>query len=174
MRWKIPDSDYLDYLRNTYDSRIPRTEYGTTTFKPFFGELFNIGDIVYLTQISHPQPRHYNMRNNKDFFKIYRPSSKKLMTIINLNYMFPIHKSLIADLDYSTIDSHVCFVNEADKLKRINFLSVQLREINKLDLDVKAKDLYFRKYTFPNDVVSLRCLDFKRLEIGCMEYVNNN
>ncbi|MDR2903792.1 MAG: type III toxin-antitoxin system ToxN/AbiQ family toxin [Clostridiales bacterium] len=173
MRWKIPDKTYLDYLRTTYDNRIPKTEYGESTFKPFFGELFNIGEVIYLTQISHPQPRHDTLRNNKDFIKIYRPSSNRLMTIINLNYMFPIHKSLISDLDYSKIGLYMNFANKEDQRKRISFLNIQLREINKLDLAVKAKDLYTHKYTFPDDAVSKRCFDFKKLEAGCLAYIES-
>ncbi len=133
MRWKIPDKEYMDFLRNAYDSRIPNTDYGNSTFKPFFGELFSIGEIVYLTQVSHPQPRHKKLKNNMDFVKIYHPSRKsELMTIINLNYMFPIHRSLVIDLDYAKIDQYVSFSSDDARMKRVSFLSMQLREINKL------------------------------------------
>lgn len=27
-KWKIINKDYLDYLRENYESRIPRTDYG--------------------------------------------------------------------------------------------------------------------------------------------------
>ncbi|MCL2054038.1 MAG: type III toxin-antitoxin system ToxN/AbiQ family toxin [Oscillospiraceae bacterium] len=173
MRWKIPDNKYLDFLREKYEPRIPKTQYGESTFKPFFGDLFSIGEIVYVTQISHPQPRHYKIKNNKDFHKIYHPQSNNLMTIVNLNYMFPIHENLITNLDYLKIDSHIKFSSENEKRKRISFLNIQLKEINKLNLDIKAENLYKHKYEFPDDVISKRCLDFKHLELACLEYMNS-
>jgi len=77
----------------------------------------------------------------------------------------------VKNLDYSAIDEHIVFDDEDSKRKRINFLSIQLREINKLDIDKKAKALYIHKYTFPDDIVSRRCLDFKTLEAACIKYI---
>ncbi len=58
--WVIIDEKYLDFLRAA-EPRIPFSDYGTDKYKPFFGVLFEIGDLVYVTQISHAQPRHMNI-----------------------------------------------------------------------------------------------------------------
>lgn len=76
MRWINVDEQYLDYLRG-YEKRIPFTDYGTDKYKPFFGVLFEIDDLYYVTQVSHAQPRHYKLKENKDFFKIYDPKKSK-------------------------------------------------------------------------------------------------
>ena len=64
MKWYIPDDEFLNYLRNK-ESRVPRTDYGKEKYKPFFGALFEIGELVYITQVSHPKERHYKMKSSK-------------------------------------------------------------------------------------------------------------
>lgn len=68
MRWINVNEQYLDYLRKI-ESRIPRTDYGTGKYKPFFGVLFEVGDLYYITQVSHPQPRHEKMKQQKNYIK---------------------------------------------------------------------------------------------------------
>ena len=63
MKWYTVEEDFLTYLRN-YESRIPNIDYGDDKFKPFFGKLFEIGDLVYITQVSHPKSRHYTIKEN--------------------------------------------------------------------------------------------------------------
>ena len=67
MRWINVNEEYLNYLRTT-ENRIPRTDYGDDKYKPFFGVLFEIDDLYYITQVSHPQARHTNMKQQKDFY----------------------------------------------------------------------------------------------------------
>ena len=70
--WVVVEEAYLDYLRAA-EPRIPFSDYGTDKLKPFFGTLFEVGDLVYVTQVSHPKPRHAKMKNSLDFHKIYVP-----------------------------------------------------------------------------------------------------
>ena len=51
-KWKIINKDYLDYLRENYESRIPRTDYGNDKLKPFFGELMRVGDLAYVSEMT--------------------------------------------------------------------------------------------------------------------------
>ena len=50
MKWCTVEEKYLKYLRS-YEKRIHETNYGISKFKPFFGKLFEIGDLVYITQV---------------------------------------------------------------------------------------------------------------------------
>lgn len=93
----------MDYLRNNYKLRIPHTNYGTDKLKPFFGELFSFDDYVYVTQVSSPKQRHYKMKDSIDFFKV-KHSDGRLISVINLNYMFPVPKDELHDLLYENID----------------------------------------------------------------------
>jgi protein AbiQ len=169
--WKIVNEYYLDYLRDNYESRIPYSNYGEDKYKPFFSPLFKVGELVYITQISHPQKRHYELKRNIDFYKIYHPNDGRLLAVINLNYMFPIHNSLMADLRYKSIENYRSFKDDEEKSKYIDLLKIELEIINKLPLQKNAFKIYNMKYDYPNNYVSQRCFDFKSLEEGCREYL---
>lgn len=168
--WKIINEDYTDYLRNKYESRIPHTDYGADKFKPFFGELFRINDLVYVTQVTSPKPRHYKLKESIDFYKIYKDN--KLISCVNLNYMFPVPKSELIDLKYKNIDNYVTFVSSKERSKYIQLLKYELSVINTLSLEQSASNLYQRKYSKPKDFVSLRCFDFKLLEIAAKKWID--
>lgn len=164
--WKIIDDDYLNYLRNGVESRIPHTDYGTDKMKPFFGALFERGNLVYVTQITSPKQRHYKMKNSLDFHKYY--IGNQLTGVVNLNYMFPVPKDCIKDLDYGNIEEYRSFPNEQSRSKYIKFLKKQLSIIKSLNIEEYAIKVYNRKYDLPDDTISKRCFDFKAIE----EYAN--
>ncbi len=168
--WKIINEDYTDFLRNNYEKRIPMTDYGKDKLKPFFGELFRIDDLVYVTQVTSPKPRHYKLKESVDFYKIYG-TNHNLVSCVNLNYMFPVPEKELSDMKYKNIDNYVSFNSDADKSKYIQLLKYELSVINTLSLEQAALNLYRRKYEKPQDFVSLRCFDFKYLEIGARNWI---
>jgi len=172
MQWKNIDEKFLDWLRSNYDNRVPKTNYGADRFKPFFGNLFAVGDLVYVTQISSPKERHAKVKQSLDFYKIYHPDDDELIAVVNLNYMFPVHKMLMRNLKYSEIDKHRNFDSDDEKSKYIDFLRIELKEINKLGLINASQKIYELKYAKPT--VSQRSFDFKILENACLEYVRVN
>lgn len=170
MKWINVNENYLDYLRQA-ENRIPRTDYGTNRYKPFFGILFEVGDLYYVTQVSHAQPRHYNLKQQKDFYKIFDPKNRnRLIAVINLNYMFPIPKSETSPFKKSEIHTYRTFDSDTEKSKYIDLLDMELSVINSMDIGTKAKSLYDLKYNEPNHVVSKRCIDFKNMEQLAMKY----
>ncbi|MCL2416048.1 MAG: type III toxin-antitoxin system ToxN/AbiQ family toxin [Defluviitaleaceae bacterium] len=171
--FKEVDEKFLKWLRSNHESRIPYTDYGSDAYKPFFGVLFEIGEMVYITQISSPKPRHRALKDLPDFHRIYNPKSNELIGVVNLNFMFPIHKSLIYDLLYEDIHTYRSFSNEKEKSKYIDLMQIQLKEINKLPVAKNAKIIYDLKYYKPKHPVSKRCFDFKKLESACAEYTQN-
>ena len=48
MKWINVNEKYLDYLR-AFEGRIPRTDYGSDKYKPFFCILFETEDFYYIT-----------------------------------------------------------------------------------------------------------------------------
>ena len=163
----------MNYLR-ALESRIPNSDYGANKLKPFFGALFELDELVYVTQVSHPQPRHESMKNNYDFFKIYIPdrnpnSPDRLVAVVNLNYMFPVPKSLIKNLEYRQIEQYRTFKSNHDKTAYIDFLKKEMQAINTMNFEEKAKKVYFLKQNAPYHPVSKRCVDFLQLE----EYAKN-
>ena len=169
MKWVIIDDNYLDYLRKFGDNRIPRSNYGSDKFKPFFGELFKTKDYSYITQITSSKPRLEHLKEDKDFYKIYQ--GNKLIAAINLNYMFPILTTKLVYLNnYDDISKYRTFTSDIEKGKYISLLKYELSEINKKPLTISAKYLYQNKYSYPNNKLAKRCLDFRNLEIICNNY----
>lgn len=146
------DESYLDYLRK-YEHRIPKSNYGTSNLKPFFGKLFEKGDLVYVTQISHAKKRHEKMKNSPDFVKIYLSNKSnadkgRLVAVVNLNYMFPVPKLLIQNLNYANINKHRTFNSQKERSQYIYLLKKELNQINSLNINLTAKNLYNRKIHF--------------------------
>lgn len=165
--WVVVDEKYLNYLRDI-EPKIPYSDYGENKFKPFFGELFEIGDLVYITQVSHPKERHHTMNNAVDFIKLY--DETRLLAVVNLNYMFPVPKHTLNKLEYDSISNLRHFQSLDEKNKYIALLKRELREINKIDIENKSKKVYGIKKSFPNSILAKRCLDFEALEKAAMNY----
>lgn len=170
MKWINVNEEYLDYLREI-EKRIPYTDYGTDKYKPFFGILFEVGDLYYVTQVSHPQGRHNCLKQQKDFYKIFDPKNpKKLIAVINLNYMFPIPKSQTSPFEKKNIHTYRNFKSEEEKSRYIDLLDRELLVINSMDIGTKAIYLYNLKYDKPDDIISKRCIDFKNMERFALAY----
>ena len=171
MKWINVNEEYLDYLRK-YEFRIPYTNYGDDKYKPFFGILFEKDEFYYVTQVSHAQERHKKMKKQPDFFKIFDSEDEsRLLAVVNLNYMFPIPKKDVFDFEKSKIDTYRTFKDDKQKSKYIDLLDRELKSINKLNLSVAAKNLYNKKYKFPESGISKRCIDFKMLEKYGKEWI---
>lgn len=104
------------------------------------------------------------MKANEDFKKIYEPKGNRLIAVVNLNYMFPIPKSIYEKLQYKDIGQHRVFESEKDKSKYINLMKTELKVINKMELDKAARKIYENKYNNPENELSKRCIDFKDME----------
>lgn len=163
MKWVVISEEYLSYLRSI-EPHIPHSEYGKNKFKPFFGVLFENDDLCYVTQVSSVKDRHRKMKQSMDFFKIYEKNTDKLIAVINLNYMFPVPKTEIKDLEYDKIDIHREFYDEKEKSQYIHFLKKEIKLINKMNVETSAKRLYDLKNQHPDNVIAKRCIDFKLLE----------
>lgn len=170
MKWIIVNEEYLNYLREA-EKRIPRTDYGTDKYKPFFGVLYEVDDLYYVTQVSHPQERHNRIKQQKDFFKLFDKNKReRLIAVVNLNYMFPVPKSQTSPFIKKNIHTYRSFKTEKEKSKYIDLLDKEIAIINSMDLGTKAQELYRLKYEKPDDIVSKRCIDFKAMEKMATEY----
>lgn len=172
MKWINVNEKYLDFLR-AFEGRIPRTDYGSDKYKPFFGILFEKEGFYYITQVSHAQPRHLKMKKQPDFFKIYDPQElSRLIAVVNLNYMFPIPKEEVRPFIKKDIHTYRTFKSEKEKSKYIDLLDSEMKMIHTLNLSDAAKDLYEKKYTFPDSRIAQRCLDYKYLEEQAKKWKN--
>jgi protein AbiQ len=173
MNWIILNEEYLDYLRGVED-RIPLTDYGDDKYKPFFGSLFETKDFVYVTQVSSVKKRHYTMTENIDFYKIYDPKNeKRILSVINLNYMFPVPKFETKKIEnYKVIDEVRTFTDDVARSKYIKLLKVELLEINKKNLSENAEKIYINQIHKADSKLAARCFDYKLLEKMAYEWID--
>ena len=162
LKWVSIPEEYLNYLRDNGDKRIPYSDYGKDKYKPFFGVLFTLGNYAYVTQISHPQNRHKTMTEQPDFKKIY--DGTRLLCVVNLNYMFPVPVSELEYIEYADIGNYRSFKDEFEKSRYIHILRKELQIINRRDIDIAAKLVYDNKYLYPESKLAKRCVDFRMLE----------
>lgn len=173
VKWLVLNDNYLDFLREL-EPRIPNTSYGTNKYKPFFGSLFETDNFKYVTQVSSAKDRHLGMTENIDFYKIYDPrNTTRLISVVNLNFMFPVPKFEVTIIDnYKIIDTLKTFSDEIARSKYIRLLKTELSEINKKDLKTSALDIYETKAMKPNSNLSKRCFDFKELENRANKWID--
>lgn len=167
------DTDFMDYLKKL-EQRIPDYNYGGK-YKPFLIGLFSVGDLTYVTQLISPKSRHEYLKEGLDFKKIYN-STGKLIACINLNYMFPVKTGNVRVLNINDISTLRLDLTPEYQFKYANFFAYELKLINKKNIPEEAKKLYDRKYDFPNDTISKRCIDFKQLEyyVECYDFAIRN
>ena len=167
MIWCTIDKDYISFLKK-YDSRIPNIDYGNNGYKPFFSPLFEKDGLVYVTQISSTKPRHLKMKESIDFVKIFNKTNKNLISVINLNYMFPVPKSEIIEVKYKNIDNFRTFSSLDEKNKYINLLKYEMKVINNKNIQAQALKVYNSVNT--DSFLKNRSLSFLLLEEKAIEY----
>ncbi len=168
MKWCTIDSEYINYLKKV-DGRVPNTEYGEYKFKPFFSPLFEKDGLVYVTQISSKKERHLKMKEQVDFIKIYDEKNNNLLGVVNLNFMFPVPKDKIINVNYKDIDKYRKFRSEKEKENYIHLLKEEMKQIKKRQINLLSEKLY--EIVKINPFVSKRCLNFSLLEEKAVEFI---
>ena len=165
MRWCVISKEYIEYLKEV-DKRVPNIDYGENSFKPFFSPLFEKDGLVYVAQISSRKEKHIGMKNRIDFIKI--TYKNEFYGVVNLNYMFPVPKSEIQDVDYREIENYRKFKSTKEKIDYIVLLKKELSRIRYIKVNVLAEKLYLE---VENKVfIKKRCLNFHLLEEKAKEF----
>ena len=124
---------------------------------------FEINSCEYFAPLSSPKPKHKNMKNTIDFFKIKNGE----LGAVNFNNMIPVK----AD-NYVLIDLNKETLTEAEN-KYQKLLKEQLAWLNANFYQVKNKSLkLYQMYNagkLRESIIS-RCCNFKLLEEKCIEY----
>ena len=158
------NSEYCDYLRQ-FDNKVSYNK-DEKELRPFIGILFQIETCEYFAPLSSPKPKHKNMKNTIDFFKIKNGE----LGAVNFNNMIPVsHENYtIVDLNKETLTS--------SELKYQKLLKEQLSWLNANYYQVKNKS--FKLYQMYNsgklpENIKQRCCNFKLLEEKCLMYKTN-
>ena len=155
------DTKYCDYLRE-YDNKVAYNK-NEKELRPFLGILFQIDTCEYFAPLSSPKPKHKEMKNTVDFFKIKGGE----LGAVNFNNMIPVSKN-----NYSLVDLN----KEALTLPEMKYqklLKEQLAWLNANYYQVKNKsfklyDLYNKGKLSEN--IRAICCNFRLLEEKCVEY----
>ena len=155
------DYKYCDFLRK-YDNKVTYNA-GTKDLRPFIGVLFTIENCEYFAPLSSPKPKHKNMKNTLDFFKIKDGE----LGAVNFNNMIPVNEN-----NYSLVDLNKETLTIAE-LKYQKLLREQLDWLNANYKQVKNKS--FKLYQLYSngklpENIKVRCCNFKLLEKKCVEY----
>lgn len=155
------DRNYIKFLKEHGDSKIPNIEYGL--HKKFFcGIVFTVNNFNYFVHVSS-----YNKKLSTSFLiKEIDKDTKQLKAISSLrfSFMFPCPIEYLNQIDFSKEDEkywnllrkelHYCNINR-EKISKL------AKQIYKLGLSEKYRNLF-------------NICNFKRLEEKCMEYIELN
>lgn len=158
------NTDYCDYLRN-FDSRV-MYNMKEKELRPFVGVLFEFDGFEYFAPLSSPKPKHKNMKNTIDFFKIKGGD----LGAINFNNMIPVNieNYVLIDLNKET--------TLANEEKYFKLLKKQLNWLNANYMQVKNKSLKLYQLYNMNKLsknIMDRCCNFKLLEEKSKIYIEN-
>jgi protein AbiQ len=159
--YKISD-EYITYLQK-YDKNV-KDNNKTNNPRPYIGVVIQIGNINYYIPICSKKFKHESMRDTIDFIKL--ETSKKLISVVNINSMIPVLNSEIELIDFNKVD-----------LDYKNLLITEFILISKKkNVIVKNSQILYEKITKhkeENLSLSNRCCDYLKLEEKMKEYKPN-
>ncbi len=128
--------------------------------RPFVGVVVICNTQQYCIPLDHPKEKHYKMKNDIDFMRIF--DGKKLIGIMNLNNMIPVDDSVIQPLNISpTVDDSlaeraykILCAKELDWIRKNQ--NVIINRANKLYRMIGSGTA--------SQGLKKRCLDFVKLE----------
>lgn len=155
--------DYINYLSkneaNCHPDGKSRVPFNKEQTRPYVGVIIERNDVNYFAPLASPKPKHQQMKNTPDVFKIKDGE----LGIINLNNMIPVKTNniIMINLDDKPI-TYKRMVN--DQLQFINNSKTSL---------LKKVEKLFKLYE-NNSIPRLteRCCNFTLLEKKCIEYNN--
>ncbi len=153
---------YIRDLSNKDDNVMSTSPQINKEKRPFVGIVVICDNKKYCIPLSSPKPKHYKMKNDKDFSKIY-DKKQKLIGVLNFNSMIPVDNSVIkiVDIKVTLGDS------QSDKYYK-SLLNDQLDWCNNNQeaIEIKANKLYTLVTETPDKMRNLtrRCCNFKKLE----------
>ena len=91
------DTGYCDFLRKQ-DPCVPHNM-ESKAIRPFIGIVFSINGFNYYAPLTSPKPKHLQMKNQADFFKI----NGGVWGAINFNNMIPVHNNSLQKVDIENL-----------------------------------------------------------------------
>lgn len=154
------DMKYVRDLHNADDRVQSVSPQIHKSNRPFVGVVVICDKHKYCIPLDHPKDKHYKMKNDVDFTRIF--DGEKLIGVLNFNNMIPVDDSLIRLLDVkpgkNDTDAEKAYKNLC--AKELDWVQNNQNAIVK-----KANKLYQMIVSdIANNGLKKRCLDFKKLE----------
>ena len=170
--WIKIDDDYLTYLRENGDHRVPKNDYGKNKFKPFF-RLFSLDKFVYITSVTSPKEKYKYFKEDLDFTKL-KDKNNNLIGVVHTNFMFPVLEKNIKVLT----DSEIFEILGGKGNNNNKYVSRSMERLNNYKSLIREKRVYEKavKHYLDfedrqlKDHVKNRSLDFKFLEATLVKY----
>lgn len=171
--WVQINEDYLSYLREHGDTRVPNQDYGAHKFNPFFPvfKLKNTG-IVYVANVGHYKATERMMEDTIDFKKI-AGSHNNYIGVVHLNMMFPVPKDQIKKYDYTMIEEKMSWGSSFDFKRHLPRFQQYEKRVKEKDIALSAMTIYEIKNKNLDPYTARRTLPFLNLEAKLVEYQIN-
>ena len=154
------DMKYVRDLHNADDRVQSVSPQIHKSNRPFVGVVVVCDKHKYCIPLDHPKDKHYSMKNDVDFTRIF--DGEKLIGVLNFNNMIPVEDSLIRLLDVRP------GIKDTDAEKAYkNLCAKELDWVQKnQDAIIKKANKLYRMIVsdIANRGLKKRCLDFKKLE----------
>lgn len=154
------DMKYVRDLHNVDDRVQSVSPQIHKSNRPFVGVVVVCDKHKYCIPLDHPKDKHYNMKNDVDFTRIF--DGEKLIGVLNFNNMIPVEDNLIRLLDVKSGKND----SEPEKAYK-NLCAKELDWVQKnQDAIVKKANKLYQMIVsdIANHGLKKRCLDFKKLE----------
>ncbi|MCH5196175.1 MAG: type III toxin-antitoxin system ToxN/AbiQ family toxin [Oscillospiraceae bacterium] len=130
--------------------------------RPFVGIVVVNDNKQYCIPFSSPKPKHYQMKNDVDFTKMF-DDQNKLIGVLNFNNMIPVDESVLIPFNLEKAKNDTPEIIHYKKMvkKQLNWC-----QKNQNSIVSKANKLYYLVTETPEKYIYLtrRCCDFKKLE----------
>lgn len=156
------DMKYIRDLAKVDDNVMSISPQIGKNTRPFVGVIVLCESQRYCVPLTSPKAKHFNMKNDKDFTKVYGKNNK-LIGCLNFNNMIPVDEDVL-----KVVDIKLCLGDRNEVKAYKNLMNDQLDWCNENYEHVvrKAQKLYMLITEHPDNVKNLakRCCDFKKLE----------
>ena len=140
--------------------------------RPFVGIVVVYNDKQYCIPFSSPKPKHYQMKNDVDFTKMF-DEQNKLIGVLNFNNMIPVDKSVLIPFNFE--------ITKNDTPEQIHYKKMVKKQLNwcqknQVSIVAKANKLYQISTETPEKSRNLtrRCCDFLKLEQELKKWLEQN
>lgn len=162
---------YINYLK-LFDSRVPNVNYAGR-MKPFIGIVLHAkSGYDYFCPLTSYKPKFTAVNDTITFMKITDQRNNHILGALKFNYMIPVPKHEVIEINEQNLDEFISFSTAAEKSKYWNLLNLELRIINKQKYRVlsKAERLYDICLTEVEQPINNYCLNFNLLDQKCRDF----